>query len=261
MDFGIGGRVALVMGAGGGLGGAISAALAREGVQVAGGGVTPEHLADTESRLAQQGLSFFPVKADLRDLATLDAAVAAVEERLGTVSILVNNTGGPPPGLAAGVPVEVWREHFESMVAAVFYLTDRVLPDMRAAGWGRIITSASSGVVAPISNLAISNALRSALVGWSKTLSNEVAADGVTANVVVPGRIATDRIISLDEARGRREGRPTADVSAASVATIPVGRYGRPEEYADVVAFLASTRSSFVNGSIVRVDGGMIPSI
>jgi 3-oxoacyl-[acyl-carrier protein] reductase len=122
-------------------------------------------------------------------------------------------------------------------------------------------SSTSSGVIAPITNLGLSNALRSTLIGWSKTLANEVGGHGITANVVLPGRIATRRILSLDQARADREGRTREEVSTASVATIPVGRYGRPDEYGSVVAFIASQPASFLNGSIVRVDGGMIPSV
>ncbi|MCW2599817.1 MAG: hypothetical protein JWM02_1646 [Frankiales bacterium] len=261
MDLGIAGRVALVMGAGGGLGSAIAAALAREGALVAGGDITHEHLVTTQTRLAHEGQAFLPVVADLRDLTSLEKAVATTESELGPVSILVNNTGGPPPGPAAGVATQVWRDHFDAMVASVFHLTDVVLPGMRSAGWGRIITSASSGVIAPIPNLAISNALRSTLVGWSKTLAGEVGGEGVTANVVVPGRIATARVAQLDHARADREGRSAQDVATASAATIPAGRYGRPEEYADAVAFLASERASYINGSVVRVDGGMLANI
>jgi 3-oxoacyl-[acyl-carrier protein] reductase len=132
---------------------------------------------------------------------------------------------------------------------------------MRAKRWGRVITSASSGVIAPIPNLGVSNTLRSALVGWSKTLAREVARDGITVNVVVPGRIATDRIQFLDAEKARREGRPVDQVAAESTASIPLGRYGRPEEYADVIAFLASAQASYVTGSTVRVDGGLIPSV
>jgi 3-oxoacyl-[acyl-carrier protein] reductase len=261
MDLGINNRVALVMGAGGGLGAAIAASLAREGVRVAGGDVNPAALEQTRQMIESAGGAFLPVAADLSDLDSLDAAVATVTDQFGPVDILVNNTGGPPPTPAAGVPADTWRIHFDAMVASVFHLTDAVLPGMRSRGWGRIITSTSSGVIAPIPNLGVSNALRSALVGWSKTLANEIGRDGVTANIILPGRIATPRIISLDQARAEREGRSVDEVSAASVATIPVGRYGRPEEYGDTVAFLASERASFINGSVVRVDGGMIPSV
>ena len=132
---------------------------------------------------------------------------------------------------------------------------------MRVAGWGRVITSASSGVIAPIPNLGLSNTLSSSLVGWSKTLAREVARDAITANIVVPGRIATKRIQFLDEAKAKRENRSLEEVAAESTATIPVGRYGEPVEYARTVAFLASTAASYITGSIIRVDGGLIPAV
>jgi 3-oxoacyl-[acyl-carrier protein] reductase len=198
---------------------------------------------------------------DLGDLSQIDAHVSKIESELGVVDILVNLTGGPPPTPAGGQDVALWSKHFQSMVLSVIAITDRVLPKMRERNWGRIITSTSSGVVAPIPNLGVSNALRLSLVGWSKTLAREVARDGITANIIVPGRIATDRIKLLDEAKAKREGRTVEDVSCESAGSIPVGRYGKPEEYADVVAFLASERAAYITGSSIRVDGGLIASI
>jgi len=132
---------------------------------------------------------------------------------------------------------------------------------MRRRRWGRIITSTTSGVVAPIPNLAISTALRLSLVGWSKTLSREVGRDGVTANIVVPGWISTKRVSFLDEQKAKRENRSVQEVAPESASSIPVGRYGEPQEYADVVTFLASPRESYINGSTIRADGGLIASI
>ena len=177
------------------------------------------------------------------------------------MDILVNITGGPPPTPAAGQDPALWSKQFEAMVLSVIAITDRVLPKMRERHWGRIITSTSSGVIAPIPNLGISNALRLSLVGWSKTLAREVGKDGITANVLVPGRIATDRIKFLDAAKAKREGRSVEEVAAESAGSIPLGRYGRPEEYGDMAAFLASERAAYVTGSVIRVDGGLIPSV
>jgi 3-oxoacyl-[acyl-carrier protein] reductase len=198
---------------------------------------------------------------DLSDLSQIDGHISKIESELGPVDILVNNTGGPPPTTAIGQDPALWSRHFQAMVLSVIAITDRVLPNMRARHWGRVITSASSGVVSPIPNLAISNTLRLSLVGWSKTLAREVAKDGITANIILPGRIATDRLKFLDEAKAKREGRSVEDVLAESTGSIPVGRYGKPEEYGDVVAFLSSDRAAYITGSVIRVDGGLIAGI
>lgn len=261
MDLGLAGRTALVLGGGGGLGSAIAVALAREGARVAVADINENAAAATVRTIEQAGAQALALAWDLGDLSIVDARIAAIEARFGPVDVLVNNTGGPPPTPAAGQTPELWVKHFQAMVLSVISITDRVLPAMRSRKWGRIVTSASSGIVAPIPNLGISNALRLSLVGWSKTLAREVARDGVTVNIVVPGRIATDRILFLDKAKAEREGRQASDVAAESTASIPLGRYGRPEEYADVVCFLASTRASYVTGSVTRVDGGLIASI
>ena len=132
---------------------------------------------------------------------------------------------------------------------------------MKQHGWGRILTNASAGVVGPVPNLAMSHTLRGALVGWNKTLANEVAASGVTANMVLPGRVATDRTRFIDQNKATKEGVGVEESERRSMASIPVGRYGKPQEYGDVVAFLASERASYVTGSMVRIDGGAILSV
>jgi 3-oxoacyl-[acyl-carrier protein] reductase len=261
MDLGLRGRTALVLGAGGGLGRAIATALAAEGARVAAADIDAGALAPTLAAIASTGSEGMALTWDLADLSQIEGHVTAIEARLGPVDILVNNTGGPPPTPASGQAPELWAQHFQAMVVSVIAITDRVLPGMRARKWGRVITSTSSGIVAPIPNLAISNALRLSLVGWSKTLAREVGADGVTVNVVLPGRIATQRILFLDNAKAAREGRAVEAVMAESTAAIPLGRYGDPREYGDVVAFLASARAAYVTGSVTRVDGGLIPSV
>jgi 3-oxoacyl-[acyl-carrier protein] reductase len=261
MDLKIAGKTALVLGAGGGLGGAIAEALAAEGVRVVAADRDQDAAARTVDTIQAAGGAARSSSWDLADLAAADAAVSDIEAAEGSVDILVNNTGGPPPGTVHGQSAELWSQHFQSMVLPVVALTDRVLPGMKARGWGRVITSTSSGVVAPIPNLGLSNALRSSLVAWSKTLAGEVGRDGITSNIVFPGRVATTRITFLDQAKAEREGRDVADVTAQSVASIPVGRYGEPAEYGATVAFLASTAASYITGSVIRVDGGYVPSI
>ncbi|QYX56211.1 SDR family oxidoreductase [Roseovarius sp. SCSIO 43702] len=257
MDLGLTGKRALVLGASRGLGAAIARVLAEEGAEVVAAARSEDKIRDwadgTDGKVTALGL-------DLSDAGAIDAALDDLLAE-GGIDIVVNNAGGPPPGKTTDASREDWMGHFETMVANLIHVTNRVLPGMRESGWGRVVTITSSGVEQPIPNLALSNGLRSALVGWSKSLSNEVAADGITVNVVMPGRIHTQRVDELDAAASKRTGKPVEEVAAASAAAIPAGRYGRPEEFADVVAFLCSERASYVTGSKIRIDGGSIKSI
>lgn len=257
MDLGLSNRRALVFGASRGLGAAIAATLAAEGAHVfaasRSGGPIEGLSADIASRIE-------PLVCDLSDRASIDA----LADRLlaeGGVDILINNCGGPPAGPISKVSAEVWVAQFQTMAAHIFHLSARFLPPMQERKWGRIVTVASSGVEQPIPNLGISNGVRAAVVGWSKTLAGEVAASGVTVNVVLPGRIHTDRVDQLDDLAAGRQGKTREEVAAASRGGIPAGRYGQPQEFADVVAFLASERASYVTGGKIRVDGGMIRSV
>jgi 3-oxoacyl-[acyl-carrier protein] reductase len=261
MELEIKGRIALVLGGGGGLGSAIAEALAAEGAKIAVADIDPTAVERSVHKIESRGGEACGLVWDLSDLTVIDKNISAIEGLFAPVDVLVNITGGPPPTPAAGQDPSLWSKHFSSMVLSVIAITDRVLPNMKARGWGRIITSTSSGVIAPIPNLGLSNSLRLALVGWSKTLSREVARNGITANIILPGRIATGRIHFLDEAKAKREGRTVEAVAAESTGSIPMGRYGNPEEYADAVAFLASNRASYITGSVIRVDGGLIASI
>ncbi|RFB85231.1 3-oxoacyl-ACP reductase [Rhizobium leguminosarum bv. trifolii] len=261
MELGLTDKTALVLGAGGGLGSAIAARLAREGARIAAADIDLAAAQKTAAAIESEGGKALALQWDLADLASIDAHVTAIERGFGSVDILINNTSGPPPTTVSGQDADIWNRYFQSMVLSVISIADRVLPGMRARKWGRIVTSTSSGVVAPIPNLGISNALRLSLVGWSKTLAREIGRDGITVNIVLPGRIATGRITFLDEQKAKRENRSIDDVIAESTGGIPLGRYGRPEEYGNVVAFLASEPASYLTGSVIRVDGGMIQSI
>ena len=261
MKLGIEGRRAVVLGASKGLGAAIAIALANEGATVIGGARSMDAIAALNERL-EPGTAgtITPIPLDLADPASVKSFITTLEAG-GGADIVVNNSGGPPPGEAGTIAAADFSRAFDTMVAPLIAITQSVLPGMKARKWGRIITLTSSGVEAPIPRLAISNALRQSLVGWSKTLASEVAADGITANVIVQGRVHTDRVDELDAAAAKRLGKSIEDVRAQSLATIPAGRYGRPEELADVVTFLASDRASYVTGSLVRVDGGMLRSV
>jgi 3-oxoacyl-[acyl-carrier protein] reductase len=261
MELGIQGRRALVTGASRGLGAAIAVALAAEGAEVLAVARQLERLEELAAAHAAApgtaGGSITPRVCDLAD----PAAIEALGASLLATDILVINTGGPPPGLAADIPDTIWSRQFESMFLSAIRLTRLTLPGMRQRRFGRIIVVISSGVIQPIPNLAVSNALRAAVVGWAKTLAGEVAGDGVTVNCVAPGRIATQRVAELDAARASREGISRDEVERQSRESIPVGRYGEPAEFAAVATFLAGNRSSYVTGDIIRVDGGMIRSV
>jgi len=261
MDLGIQGKVALVIASSRGLGQAMSVSLAREGVKVAVTGRSEEGLQQSLAMIKAVGGTAMALQWDLSNPALIDGLVSKVEKELGPIDILINNTGGPPPTLAAGQDPTLWQKSFDEMVLSLISITDRVLPGMRERKWGRIITSTTSGAIAPIKNLAISNTLRAALLAWSKTLATEVANEGITVNIIMPGRISTARLRQLDEARAKREGTSYEDVVKASIRQIPMGRYGDPKEYGDAAVFLASQNASFITGTVMRVDGGQIQAI
>ena len=257
MDLGLETRRALVTGASRGLGRAIALALAAEGAAVMAVARNPERLNQLAAEAAAGPGRITPHPGDLSD----PAAIHSLAEALRYVDVLILNTGGPPPGTAAEISDAAWTTQFEAMFLSAIRLTRLALPGMRQRGFGRIIAVVSSGVIQPIPNLAISNAIRLALVGWAKTLAAEVAGQGITVNCLAPGRIATDRLAELDQGRARREGLAVDEVERQARATIPVGRYGEAVEFASMAAFLASTHGSYVTGSIIRVDGGMIRSV
>lgn len=261
MDLGLTNKTALVLGSSRGLGLGIAGALAAEGATVLVCGRTEARTRAAVEGIVAAGGRALPVTVDLADAGAADHLRDAVRTLGLSIDILVLNSGGPPPGPLLDVAAATWNAQFEQMVQRLFEIAAVFVPDMRRRGWGRVLTIASSGVVQPIPNLGISNALRAALIGWSKTLAAEVAADGVTVNTILPGRIHTERVDELDAAAAKRTGKTATEIAAQSRGTIPVGRYGRAEEFAAVAAFLAGEPASYVTGSVVRVDGGMIRSV
>ena len=259
MDLGLKGRRALVLGASRGLGRAIAGALAAEGVAVALASRNRDALAALATHLsAQHGVVAYAIVADVADESGMDVLAEEAVLRLGGVDILVLNHGGPPVGPAVELSLDSLKEQFTRMVVAPIRLAMRLLPGMRERGWGRILTVGSSGMIQPLPNMILSNTLRGAIVGWNKTLATEVAAEGVTCNILAPGAIETDRLRETASFEANRTGASLEEVLAKRAAAIPAGRLGRPDEFGAVAAFLASDRAAYITGSIVRVDGGLI---
>jgi 3-oxoacyl-[acyl-carrier protein] reductase len=250
VNLGIEGRVALVMAASKGIGRGIAAALAREGARVAISSRSEERLADAAKGMDGE-VAAFP--ADTEDLDRMRELPGEVEGELGPVEILVANTGGPPMGTALQHGDEEWESAYRNLVLAPKALIESVLPAMRERGWGRIVNVASTSIVEPIPGLALSNVNRMAALGFLDTLAREVAADGVTVNTVATGRFATDRLADNYGSLDAAEEQARKDV--------PAGRLGTPEEYGDLVAFLASERAGYLTGAVIPLDGGMLRSV
>src|SRR5262245_32906291 len=257
MELGINGKIAVVAAASQGLGKACAKALAKEGARVA---IRSRRQEELDKVAAEIGAAL-PLACNLAVAADIEAAIDKVKEKLGPVSILVNNCGGPPAGTFDTITEKQWAESFEQVFLSALRLTRAVLPMMREARWGRIVNIVSSSVEQPIPGLIISNALRPALAGWAKTLAAEVAADNILVTCAAPGRILTARTDALDRSMSEKLGRPIEQIRSERVVAVPLKRYGTPEEFGATVAFLASERASYLTGSLLRVDGGAVAGL
>jgi 3-oxoacyl-[acyl-carrier protein] reductase len=256
---GMAGKRALVLGGSRGIGLGIARAFSDAGADVV---VTGRKLEDAAAAAASLPRPGHGLALDTSDLEQVDSVhAAAVAALKGGIDILVLNSGGPPPGSAMGVSSADWQKHWNGMFVGLVRMADHALPGMIERRFGRILSVVSSGVIQPIPNLGMSNAIRPAIIGWGKSVSNEVAKFGVTVNAIAPGRIQTDRVDQIDKAAAGRLGKSQDEVRADSMGRIPAGRYGTTEEFAAAALFLASPGAAFVTGSTLRVDGGQISSI
>jgi 3-oxoacyl-[acyl-carrier protein] reductase len=259
MAFRLDGRRALVMGATRGIGYGIAKIFADHGAKVAITGRKPEDAGNAAAEIAR--IECEP-HGTMTDLGQIDSVHAGAELALGVdLDILVFNSCGPPPGPAIGVSSEMWQQYWNMMFVGLVRMADLALPGMVQRKHGRIMSVVSSGVIQPIPNLGMSNAIRPAIIGWGKSVANDVAKHGITVNAIAPGRIQTDRVDQIDKGAASKQGKTQDQVRAEAMARIPAGRYGTPEEFAAAALFLASNEASFTTGSVIRVDGGQISSV
>lgn len=269
MDLGLNGRVAVVMAASRGLGRAVATALAAEGCDLAIASRDAGRIAATAAVIrAATGRRVISAAVDVTKADAIAAFAATVQDTYGRVDILINNGGGPPPGTFDSLDDAQWAGAAELLVMNVVRTTRAFLPHLRATAknpgpagaCARIITVTSTSTKEVLANLMLSNSLRAAVAGWSKTLARELAPEGITVNCLAPGTIGTERIDELVAANAKRGGITTDAARAAILARIPAGRFGKPEEFAATAAFLASVRASYITGATVVVDGGMMVS-
>lgn len=261
MDLGLTGKTALILGGSQGLGLAIAQRLAAEGANLVLVSRRLETLQEVAAEIsAKHGVT---VNCEALDLTDADAMVGFCGRIRDDIKpdMLLLNAGGPPPSPAIGVAQDVWKSSAQGLLFSLIQVAEAAVEGMRVKKWGRIVAIGSSGVIQPIANLAVSNTIRGAMAGFCKTLAAEVAGDGITVNMILPGKIDTMRVGQLDTARAGREGKTLEEVRTQIAASLPAKRYGQPEEFANVATFLMSEPASYVTGQMTRVDGGMIASI
>lgn len=262
MDLGLKGKVALITAASKGLGKAVALELAREGVQLGISSRNQDQIDATAAFIRQEtGTRVEAMAADVSDPKEIKNFVHTMVERFGKVDILLINAGGPPSGEFMQFEDEVWEQAFQTNLMSIVRMVRETVPFMRENGGGKILTIASSSVKVPIPGLVLSNTMRAGVAGLMKTLSTELAKDKILVNVVAPGRIATDRLKELDAAKAERLDMSVEEITKQVKQTIPLNRYGEPEEFAKAVVFLASEANTYITGSTILIDGGMVKSL
>ncbi len=261
MDFRIKGKVALVCGASKGIAYATAEELAKEGCSLAICSRDADAINAAASHLRAFGVPVLAIVADLSTIEGIESVVRETHSEYGHVDILIANTGGPPTGPAMEHDWAAWTKASELLLRSAVELTRAFVPGMRERKWGRVISITSKAVKEPVPSLVLSNSLRAAVTGYLRTLSNEVAADGVTVNTVLPGFTATERLEKLAEANMQRTGASKDSVYAGWVAQTPAGRLGQADELAATIAFLASDRAGFITGQAILVDGGAVNTL
>lgn len=257
MDLGLEGRVALVAASSKGLGRAVAEELASEGADLVLCARGERALREAAEAVGTRGPGeVLAVPTDLSDPEEVDRLASAALERFERVDILVNNAGGPPAGSFEEHDREAWRSAIRLNLESALALTRVLLPGMKERGWGRIVNVTSVAVKEPVDGLILSNSVRAAVTGFAKTLSNEVAAHGITVNNALPGYTRTDRLVELAAAQAESRGVSVEEIERGWTDGIPAGRLGEPREFAALVAFLASERASYINGVSITVDGG-----
>jgi len=262
VDLGLNGKVALVGGASRGLGYAVARALAGEGARISIVSRDEDAIRSAADEIGSEtGSEAMALSADLKSKDDIDRWVSQTRARFGGIDLLFTNTGGPPAGGFDDIRDEQWTDAFELLVLSAIRLIRRSAPEMRKRGGGSILVSTSSSVKEPIPNLTLSNVLRPSVAALAKQLSSEFADDGIRVNHVIPGRIATDRVASLDEINAEKAGVTVEEQREKSVSGIPARRYGEPQEFGRAAAFLLSDAASYVTGATLQVDGGRISSV
>jgi 3-oxoacyl-[acyl-carrier protein] reductase len=262
MDLGLTDKVVLAAAASAGIGKAAALAFAREGAAVAICGRDAARLEAARAELAAVArVPPLAVQADVTERADVTRLVDDVVRRFGTVHVLVNNAAGPRPGRFDALEDADWDTAHRLTLMSAVRMTRAVLPLMRRQRWGRIVNVSSYSVKTPIAELLLSNSIRLGALGWAKSLANELAADNILVNTVCPGWTATERMQTVIAAQARAAQQSTDDAAGAITSRIPMRRFGRPEEIADMIVFLASERASYVTGTAIQVDGGIVQGV